>query len=88
MEGAYNKVLDARRHVPDPSFTHFMEKLLMTVRCAYTALSSGIRCAGSTEQVLLPLRFVLLLGTAGAYMPRMRKPLLACNLPIMACKAS
>lgn len=32
MEGAYNKVLDARKVVPDQSFAYFMEKLLATVR--------------------------------------------------------
>ena len=34
MEGAYNKVLDARRSVPDQSYAYFMEKLLTTVRWA------------------------------------------------------
>ena len=32
MEGAYNKVLDARKSVPDQSYAYFMEKLLSTVR--------------------------------------------------------
>jgi hypothetical protein len=32
MEGAYNKVLDARPKLPDPSYEYFMEKLLSTVR--------------------------------------------------------
>ncbi len=32
MEGAYNKVLDARKTVPDESYAYFMEKLLSTVR--------------------------------------------------------
>ncbi|KAK9829073.1 hypothetical protein WJX72_003760 [[Myrmecia] bisecta] len=32
MEGAYNKVLEARRNVPHESYTYFMEKLLTTVR--------------------------------------------------------
>jgi hypothetical protein len=39
MEGAYNKVLDARPHVPDPSYGYFMEKLLSTVRLAYVVLT-------------------------------------------------
>ena len=34
MEGAYNKVLDARKSVPDQSYAYFMEKLLTTVRWA------------------------------------------------------
>ena len=33
MEGAYNKVLNARKTVPDESYAYFMEKLLTTVRC-------------------------------------------------------
>jgi hypothetical protein len=32
MEGAYNKVLNARTHVPDQAYSYFMEKLLSTVR--------------------------------------------------------
>ena len=32
MEGAYNKVLDARPKLPDPAYGYFMEKLLSTVR--------------------------------------------------------
>ena len=32
MEGTYNKVLEARSNVPDPSYAHFMEKLLDTIR--------------------------------------------------------
>ncbi|EIE22372.1 hypothetical protein COCSUDRAFT_37026 [Coccomyxa subellipsoidea C-169] len=32
MEGAYNKVLDARPNLPDLSYGYFMEKLLSTVR--------------------------------------------------------
>ncbi len=34
MEGAYNKVLDARPNLPDLSYGYFMEKLLSTVRSA------------------------------------------------------
>lgn len=45
MEGAYNKVLDARKTVPDESYAYFMEKLLSTVRdeiaeCSERAYSS------------------------------------------------
>lgn len=40
MEGAYNKVLDARKTVPDESYGYFMEKLLSTVRCLSPSLSS------------------------------------------------
>ena len=32
MEGAYNKVLEARPQLPDPAYSYFMEKLLSTVR--------------------------------------------------------
>lgn len=32
MEGAYNKVLEARRNAPDQSYAYFMEKLLSTIR--------------------------------------------------------
>lgn len=35
MEGAYNKVLDARPNLPDPAYGYFMEKLLSTVRYAH-----------------------------------------------------
>lgn len=38
MEGAYNKVLDARSHVPDQAYSYFMEKLLSTVRSALALL--------------------------------------------------
>lgn len=38
MEGAYNKVLDARKTVPDESYAYFMEKLLSTVRCCHDHL--------------------------------------------------
>ena len=34
MEGAYNKVLEARPQLPDPAYSYFMEKLLSTVRCS------------------------------------------------------
>ena len=32
MEGAYNKVLEARPQLPHPAYSYFMEKLLSTVR--------------------------------------------------------
>ncbi|KAK9831162.1 hypothetical protein WJX74_005703 [Apatococcus lobatus] len=32
MEGAYNKVLEARQHIPHPVYSHFMDKLLNTVQ--------------------------------------------------------
>ena len=32
MEGAYNKVLEARRHIPHPAYSHFMDRLLNTVQ--------------------------------------------------------
>ena len=32
MEGAYNKVLEARSNAPDQSYAYFMEKLLTTIR--------------------------------------------------------
>ena len=41
MEGAYNKVLDARKTVPDESYAYFMEKLLSTVRCSSSSSSSS-----------------------------------------------
>ena len=34
MVGLYDEVLDAGKHVPDPSYTFFMENLLQTVRDA------------------------------------------------------
>ena len=43
MEGAYNKVLEARPQLPHPAYTYFMEKLLSTVRCA--------RCAHRTADI-------------------------------------
>ena len=33
MEGAYNKVLEARPQLPHQAYSYFMEKLLSTVRC-------------------------------------------------------
>ena len=41
MEGAYNKVLDARPKLPDPSYGYFMEKLLSTVRSGAPSYSSA-----------------------------------------------
>jgi len=32
MEGAYNKVLEARPQLPHQAYSYFMEKLLSTVR--------------------------------------------------------
>ena len=32
MEGAYNKVLDARKAASDPSYAYFLEKLQSTIR--------------------------------------------------------
>lgn len=32
MEGAYSRVLNARQHVPDPTYIHFMDLLMLTVR--------------------------------------------------------
>lgn len=43
MEGAYNKVLAARKSVPDQSYAYFMEKLLATVRCAIGARALALR---------------------------------------------
>lgn len=45
MEGAYNKVLDARPKLPDPAYGYFMEKLLSTVRWG-APLSSEIALHG------------------------------------------
>ena len=33
MEGAYNKVLAARQHLPAPCYAAFMDLLATTVRC-------------------------------------------------------
>jgi len=35
MEGAYNKVLEARPQLPQQAYSYFMEKLLSTVRCNF-----------------------------------------------------
>lgn len=40
MEGAYNKVLEARPQLPDPAYSYFMEKLLSTVRCSILLLQT------------------------------------------------
>ena len=42
MEGAYNKVLEARPQLPHPAYSYFMEKLLSTVRC--TGLPPSFIC--------------------------------------------
>ena len=42
MEGAYNKVLEARPQLPHPAYSYFMEKLLSTVRWPGFPLSPGI----------------------------------------------
>lgn len=53
MEGAYNKVLDARPKLPDPSYGYFMEKLLSTVRytTALTAMWLSLHAFGAPNEV-------------------------------------
>ncbi|CAL5221569.1 g3785 [Coccomyxa viridis] len=64
MEGAYNKVLEARPQLPHPAYSYFMEKLLSTVReeiaeCserAYASLSTAdakkLMMFGSDQEAL------------------------------------
>ena len=52
MEGAYNKVLNAKNNVPDQSYLYFMEKLVSTVR--YTVIlhcSDRLHCTQDAERL-------------------------------------
>ena len=53
MEGAYNKVLEARPQLPDPAYSYFMEKLLSTVRCC-TFLLQAFQGNHTLDNILRP----------------------------------
>ncbi len=60
MEGAYNKVLEARPQLPHPAYSYFMEKLLSTVRCIGVSLPSG-------QNIQIPLLKALIGASTAAH---------------------
>ena len=54
MEGAYNKVLEARPQLPDPAYSYFMEKLLSTVRCSTFLLHDPTWVDSDPSRPLVP----------------------------------
>jgi hypothetical protein len=67
MEGAYNKVLDARPKLPDPAYGYFMEKLLSTVRCGAVVMQQRIGTSFASS-IIVQRQCKRLVGRKGCLM--------------------